>query len=108
MAVDLVEPLRRAASLERARRNDAGAVACERRALDILAAAYGDRHPFVLRALAVLANTEAAMGDRDGARRDLLRLRTALSGAEGGGLAAHLRDVVDGRLRDLDGGRRLN
>ena len=108
MAVDLVEPLRRAASLERARRNDAVAVACERRALDILAAAYGDRHPFVLRALAVLANTEAAMGDRDGARRDLLRLRTALSGAEGGGLAAHLRDVVDGRLRDLDGGRRLN
>ena len=105
---ELVEPLHRAASIERARRNDQGAIACERQALDILASAYGDRHPYVLKALAVLANTEAAMGDRDGARRDLLRLRAALVHAEDGGLAAHLRDVVDRRLRDLDGGRRLS
>jgi tetratricopeptide (TPR) repeat protein len=105
---ELVEPLHRAAAIDRGRGDDAGAVACERRALDILAAAYGDRHPFVLRVLAVIANTEAAMGDREGARRDLLRLRAALAGAEDGGLAAHLRDVVDRRLRDLDGGRRLS
>ena len=105
---ELVEPLHRAASIDRARQDDRAAMAAERRALDILASAYGDRHPYVLKALAVLANTAAAMGDRDGARRDLLRLRAALVGAEDGGLAAHLRDVVDGRLRDLDGGRRLS
>jgi hypothetical protein len=105
---ELVEPLHRAASIDRARHDDPSALACERRALDILAVAYGERHPFVLKALAVLANTEAATGDRDAARRDLLRLRAALATAEDGGLAAHLRDVVDRRLRDLDGGRRLS
>jgi tetratricopeptide (TPR) repeat protein len=108
MSQELVEPLHRAASIDRARHDDLGALASERRALDILAAAYGERHPYVLKALAVLANTEAATGDRDAARRDLLRLRTALANAEDGGLAAHLRDVVDRRLRDLDGGRRLS
>jgi hypothetical protein len=84
------------------------AVSLERRALDILAAAYGDRHPFVLKELALLANTSVAMGGKDAARRDLLRIRAALAGAEAGGLAANLRDVVDQRLRALDGGTRLS
>ncbi|HEX8959798.1 MAG TPA: tetratricopeptide repeat protein, partial [Solirubrobacterales bacterium] len=108
MGQDLVEPLHRASAIERARRDDRRAVSLERRALDILATAYGDRHPYVLKELALIANTEVAMGNRDAARRDLLRIRAALASAEQGGLAAHLRDVVDRRLRELDGGRRLS
>jgi tetratricopeptide (TPR) repeat protein len=104
----LVEPRHRAASVEAARHNEATAMAQERRALDILATAYGERHPFVLRAFAELANLTAAAGDVDGARRDLLRLRAALASAEAGGMAAHLREVVDRRLRELGSTSRLS
>jgi tetratricopeptide (TPR) repeat protein len=108
MSLELIEPLHRAAAIQRARHDDRRAVSLERRALDILATAYGDRHPFVLRGLALIASTEVAMGDRDAARRDLLRMRVALAGAEDGGLAAYVRGVVDRRLRALDGGTRLS
>ncbi len=111
MRLELVEPLHRAAAVERARGDPRRALALDRRAFDILAAAYGERHPFVLHALARLAiETGRAEGSAAG-RRDLERLRGILADAEPGGLAAHLRDVVDRRLADIGGGtgrRRTN
>jgi tetratricopeptide (TPR) repeat protein len=104
MGLDLVEPLHRAAAVERARGEPRRALALDRRAFDILAAAYGERHPFVLHALARLAIETGGVEGSAAGRRDLERLRGILADAEPGGLAAHLRDVVDRRLADIGAG----
>ena len=103
MGLDLAEPLHRAAAVERARGETRQALALDRRAFGILAAAYGERHPFVLHALARLAIEAGRVEGPAAGRRDLERLRGTLADAAPGGLAAHLRDVVDQRLADIDG-----
>ena len=101
-SLDLVQPLHRAAAVGRARGDRRRALALDRRAFNVLAGAYGDRHPFVLHALARLAIEAGEIDGPAAARPDLERLRGILAGAEAGGLAAHLRDVVDRRLVEID------
>ncbi len=107
LSLELVQPLHRAASVERARRDGRQALALDRQAFDILAVAYGQRHPFVLHALARLAIEAGQVAGPVASRPDLLRLRAILADAETGGLAAHLRDVVDRRLAEIYGGSRV-
>jgi tetratricopeptide (TPR) repeat protein len=102
LTLELLEPLHRVAAMARTMGDRRGAIVLDGRALGIIATAYGERHPFVLQALARLAIEKGEADGPAAARPDLERLRGILAEAEPGGLAAHLRDVVDRRLAEID------
>jgi tetratricopeptide (TPR) repeat protein len=96
--LDLAEPLRRLAALERARQRRDRAIELEGRALAILAASYGERHPYVLRARLRLAMESELEYGRAAGRAQLERVRDALGPAEPGGIAARLHAEIDQHL----------
>jgi tetratricopeptide (TPR) repeat protein len=98
----LFEPLRRWAVIERARGDERTALGLDRRALGVLGAVYGPRHPFVLKARAQLTVEASRVDGPRAARAELAALLAILETAEEGGIAAFLRDRVRVQLAAMD------
>ncbi|HYM84212.1 MAG TPA: tetratricopeptide repeat protein, partial [Candidatus Dormibacteraeota bacterium] len=96
----LIEPLHRLAAIERVRSARDRAIDVDRRALAILAAAYGERHPYVMGGIAGLAMETAAEWGPAAARPEMERLLEVVSSAEGG-IAGRLRATIERQLELL-------
>jgi tetratricopeptide (TPR) repeat protein len=97
----LVELLHRRASIARASDRADEAIRDDERALAILGATYGGRHPFVLRARTRLAHELEREFGPAAARAVLLELRGLIEGVDGAGMGPHIRDLLDRHLERI-------
>ena len=97
----LVELLHRRAAIARASDRADEAIRDDERALAILGAAYGGRHPFVLRARTRLAHELEREYGPAAARAVLLELRDLIEGVDGAGMGPRIRDLLDRHLERI-------
>lgn len=104
--LDLFRPLSRLAGFQRAAGQGRAALATDARVIDVVVAAYGDRHPYAMGSRGRLAVEATRIGDRAMAERELAALRQVVAEADPDGAAAGLLRNVEGAVARVAARRR--
>jgi tetratricopeptide (TPR) repeat protein len=88
--LDLLAPLTRLAGVQRAAEQGRAALATDARVIEVVTAAYGDRHPYALGSRGRLAIDAAKVGDQEAVDEQLRALRAVVADADPKGDAARL------------------
>lgn len=104
--LDLFRPLTRLAGFQRAAGQTREALETDARVIEVVVAAYGDRHPYALGSRGRLAVEATRIGDRTTAERELAALRQVVADADPDGAAARLLRNVEGAVERVAARRR--